>query len=70
MELPELALLVRGGSSLRGGSGVFVYRKGQILPDNANVAFVDFFDLLEGRTDPRAEGSLEVGEFNNSEWSA
>ena len=44
------------------GSGqcVLVHGQGQILPDDANVVAVDLLELLEGRTDPRAERSLEV----------
>ena len=71
VELPELALLMRGSCRPRGRQGVFVKAgQGQVFPDDAHLIAIYFLDSFEGRTDPRAEGSLKVGEFSNSDWSA
>ena len=65
MHLPELALAVRSlGRSMRGRRFGMV-PEWQVLEDELNLAAVLLLDFLEGRTDPRAVGSLKVGELYN-----
>src|SRR5881396_1319948 len=63
--LPEFALIIRCQRGNRGQRGILMKVEGKVLPDDAYVVAVCLADLLEGRTDPPAEGSLEVGELGD-----
>jgi hypothetical protein len=58
--LPELALGVRRQRGLGGEVRLVVERERLLLERDADLALVVVFELLEGRTDPPTEGSLEV----------
>jgi hypothetical protein len=60
VHLPELALRVGRHRCFGGLHRMLVERKRLIAERDANILTVLVFDFLEGRTDPRAEGSLEV----------
>ena len=65
VELPELALLVRGQGRLGGGHGVLMEGERLVLPGEADLALVLVADLLERRLDTPAEGALEVGPLDD-----
>jgi len=44
---------------------VLVKVERKMFPDDPDVVAVGFADLIEGRTDPRAERSLKVGRLGN-----
>lgn len=48
---------------------ILVKIEGMVLPRYTNLLAVDFSDLIEGRTDPPAERSLEVGELGDRDRS-
>jgi hypothetical protein len=51
---------VGGQGRLGRERGVLVEGERLILPDDLDLIAVDLLDAVEGRTDPRAEGSLEI----------
>src|SRR5207244_6252040 len=65
--LPEFALIIRRQRGNRGQRRILMKVEGKVLPDNAYVVAVCLSDLLEGRTDPPAEGSLEVRELGDGD---
>ena len=67
VELPELPLLMRGH---RGGGRerrLLMKIERVVLPDDTDLIAVDLLNLFEGRTDLRAEWSLELGELCNGD---
>ena len=65
VHLPELALLAGGQGGLAGQGGVLVEGQGVVLEDDADLVAVGVHDLLHGRVDPGAEGTLEVAELDD-----
>ena len=68
MHLPELPLLASAAAGLGGFEGVLVDRfQGKVAKDIFDLPSADIvlLDLGHRLTDvPRAEGSLEIGEFD------
>ncbi|PYQ24226.1 MAG: hypothetical protein DMF81_06080 [Acidobacteria bacterium] len=73
----KLNPVASGSVVLLGGHGgdvrqrrVLVDGEGVVLPDDADLVAVHLPDLIEGRTDPPAERSLEVGELDDRDRGA
>jgi len=69
MVFPELPLVLGGDRCDRRQRRVLVKVERKMFPDDPDVVAVGLADLIEGRTDPRAEWSLKVGELGNRYWS-
>ena len=67
MVFPELALGVSAEGRLGGRCGLRVIGEREIAVDESNFVTVGGFDLLEGRTDPRAGRSLKVRVFDDGD---
>ncbi len=65
--LPEFSLVLRRERSQRRQRRILMKVEWEVFPNDANVVAVSLANLLEGRTDPPAERSLEVGELRNSD---
>jgi len=70
VHLPEFALTVRRLAGGMSGGCLRVHAEWQVLEHDLHLVGVRLPDLLEGRTDPRTEGSLEVRELDELDLRA
>jgi hypothetical protein len=62
---PELPLVISGDGRDGRQRRVLMKVERKMFPDDPDVVAVGLADLIEGRTDPRAERSLKVGELGD-----